>query len=69
MFNASDSDTVVPSTSQDSPDNRNSVDGASALENEVATTRTVIGFLNRDLTLSDLFICGLHRLRGHPVSE
>lgn len=58
MFNASDSDTVVPSTSQDSPDNRNSVDGASALENEVATTRTVIGFLNRDLTLSDLFICG-----------
>lgn len=44
MFNASDSDTVVPSTSQDSPDNRNSVDGAPALENEVAPTRMVTGF-------------------------
>lgn len=42
VFNASDSDTVVPSVSQDSPTNRNlSLDSGPALENELNPSRIV----------------------------
>ena len=40
VFNASDSDTVVPSTSQDSP-NRNSADGTQSVDSETPTARIV----------------------------
>ena len=52
VFNASDSDTLVQSTSQGSPAARTSVDSAPAIENEVAERKTV-----KLRALSQLLFC------------
>lgn len=59
VFNASDSDTMVPSVSQDSPDNRASVDSSQAIDGDSSQTKGVI-FEDFVTFLLDLTHCVCH---------